>query len=296
MSGTKYLRLGPALAIIVALLLSAACGGSSSPTSPSSPSNLSPGGSSGAKISGTVSGTTSGSSSGYSPLGGSGITITIAGTGITTSADANGNFQLTGVPAGTVQLVITSGSGTATITLDGVQATDTIKIKITVKGMTATLDTEERNGQPATEIEDRIASINPEGTTRTLLVGSARVSVPEAAAIRHGGTVVEFTALKVGDRVHVRGSLSGALFVATQVMVQNTNEKVPVNVSGAVSSMEAGHACPAVRFVVGGWTVETDAKTDFRKVACGAITIGTGVHVKGDVQSSGRVLATSVQG
>lgn len=294
MNPDKYLRLGAVMGMVVALLVGA-CGGTSNPASPS-PSPSPSSGAAGAQISGTVSGTAGGSGGGVAALAANAITITIAGTGITASCDGNGNFLLTGVPAGTVQLVITTGSGSATITLDGVQASDTIKIKVTVKGATATLDSEERNGQPATEMEDRISALNPEGTTRTLVVGSTRVSVPTTAVIRHGGTTIEFSALKVGDRVHVRGAMSGPLLVATQVMVQNTNGKTPVNVSGSVSSLLAGSACPAIRFVVDGWTVETDGNTDFKKVTCAGVAVGSKVHVKGDVQPSGRVLATSVQG
>jgi hypothetical protein len=77
--------------------------------------------------------------------------------------------------------------------------------------------------------------------------------------------------------------------------VQNTNDNVPVNVSGAVSNF-AGGVCPAVQFAVGGWTVQTNASTDFQKGDCKTIANGVSVHVKGDVQaSSGRVLASWVQ-
>lgn len=289
MTRKKYLG---AMAVAMALVFVTACGKSSSPTSPSPSSSSSS--TKGASITGTITGTTSGSSAGYAKLDGtSGVTITIAGTGLTVTVDSTGKFVFTGVPAGTVQLVITSGGASSTITLEGVTATDSITVKITLKGTTVSLDAEERNGTEMTEIEDRIAAINPAGTTRTLDVGSTRVSVPTTASIRHGGTVIDFTALKVGDRVHVRGGMTGGVFVATEVMVQNTNEKVPVNISGSIAGFTG--SCPSVKFTVGTWNVETNGSTDFQKNACGSLANGVGVHLKGDVQPSGSLLATWVQ-
>jgi hypothetical protein len=176
-----------------------------------------------------------------------------------------------------------------------VQETDKIVIHVTLKGGTATLDTEERNGSPMTELEDQITAVNPAGTTRTIDVGATRVSVPITATIRHGSTNVRFEDLKVGDRVHVRGGMTGALMVATEVMVQNTNTNVGVNATGTVSGLKG--ACKAIEFTVSGWTVQTNDSTDFQKLACGSIANGTWVHVKGDVQAAtGKVLASWVQG
>jgi hypothetical protein len=293
-----FTPVGVAAAAVALAVLVTACGGSSSPSSPSpSPqSSSSSGNVAGATISGTVNATASGSAAGYAKLGGTGITITIAGTNIYVSTDSQGRFVLTGVPSGTIQLVVTSPTGTATLTLEGVQATDTIKIQVTVKGTTATVDTEERNGAAVSELEDRVSSI-PAGTARTLIVGTTSVSVPAAVTIRHGDTPVEFTAIKVGDRVHVRGALSGGSMVATEVNVQNTNDNAPVNASGTVAALaKVGSGCPTIQFTVGGWTVETGASTDFQKAACTTIANGTSVHVKGSVlASSGHVLADWVQ-
>jgi hypothetical protein len=285
-------------ALSLALMLTA-CGQSSSPASPSpSSSSSSTSSQPGATISGSVSGSTTGNAASYQKLGtGNGITVTIAGSNLTVSVDNQGKFTFTGVQAGTVQLVFTGGGGTATVTLNGVQETDKITIQVTLKGTTATLDTEQRNGATVTELEDQITAINPGGTTRTLDVGSTRVSVPATAVMRHGDTAVDFAALRVGDRVHVRGAMNGAMMVATEVMVQNTNASTGMNASGTVSSLQKiGAGCPTIQFMMGGWTVETNASTDFQKGSCSTVANGMSVHVKGDVQQpSGRVLATWVQ-
>ena len=297
------IRLSRAVVLVAAiagsLALVTACGGSSGPASPSaslSAPATSPGPVAGASITGTIAGIASGSAAGYAKLDtGSGFTITIAGTGISVAVDGQGKFVLTGVPAGTVQLLISGNGVSATITLEGVKATDQIVVKITLKGASATVDAEQRNGLDIVDLEGRVSAVNPAGATRTLLVESTNVSVPETAVIRHGDTAIEFTAIAVGDRVHVKGTMSGALMIATEVKVQNTNANVAVNVSGAVSSVVTGHACPALWFMLAGWTVETSSATDFGKATCASIAAGTSVHVKGAVQDTGRVLATWVQ-
>jgi hypothetical protein len=291
MNRKTFVGVVSALALALAL---AACGGSSSnPASPSSSPSASTG-QSGATISGTVSGSTSGSAAGYQKLdSASGITVTISGTNLTVAVDGQGRFTFTGVPAGTVQLVFSGGGASATLTLNGIQATDRITIQVTVKGTTATLDDEQRNGATMTELEDQIAAINLTG--RTLVVGAVQVSVPTSAVVRHGDTPVDFTTLKVGDRVHVRGSMTGTTMTATEVIVQNTNTNPGVNASGTVTAV-ISRACPVVEFAVGGWTVVTSASTDFQKTTCAGITVGASVHIKGDVQPSGKVLASWVQG
>jgi hypothetical protein len=155
---------------------------------------------------------------------------------------------------------------------------------------------EEEDDDPAdkVELEGRIAALMPGGAERTLLVDGTTVSVPSRAEIRHGSTPVLFEDLEVGDRVHVRGQMSGTMLVAELVLLQDDNTSVPVNVKGAVTGITSG-TCPAIQFVVQGWTVETNGSTDFRKSECSTIHAGTGVHVFGIVQQSGRVLATWVQ-
>jgi hypothetical protein len=79
-------------------------------------------------------------------------------------------------------------------------------------------------------------------------------------------------------------------------MLQNTNANPGVNASGNVTAVTF-KTCPVIEFAVGGWNVVTNGATDFQKITCDAIAIGTSVHVKGIVQQpSGKVLATWVQG
>ena len=229
------------------------------------------------------------SSSGYT------IVVSVPGTALSTTLDGVGRFKLTGVPSGTVELKFSGNGMQGSITLTGIKDADQVDIAVTLSSAGAALQTQERDTGGEVQLEGRIAAINPGGTANTLLVDSVTVSVPTTAIIRHGDTDMTFAELKVGDRVHVKGTRNGLLLTAREVVVQNDNASVPVNVTGAVSLLQSGFACPAIRFTVAGWIVETSAATDFQKGSCTSIANGTSVHVKGDVQSSGRVLATWVQ-
>lgn len=294
MNRTKFVVFASVAALTLVL---AACGGSSNPASPSSPSSASSG-QAGATISGTVSGTTSGSAAGYQKLDAtSGITVTISGTSLTVAVDAQGRFTFTGVPAGTVQIVFTAGGNSATLTLDGVRATDKITIKVTVKGTTATLDDEQRNGLAMTELEGQISKIDK--AAKTMDVESTHVDAT-GAIFRRGSDTITIEALNVGDRVHVRGAMDATTMKASEVKLQNTNSNPGVNASGTVTTVVSRNCgtAAAVEFVVDKtWTVLTNQSTAFQKITCDTLVAGSSVHFKGDVQQpSGKVLATWVQG
>lgn len=370
-----FRTIGPRAAVLLTIVLFAACGGST--PNPAGPSGSPPSGT-GATIQGTVSVGTGASGAAIAPFDASGgVTVSVAGTNLSTVTDSQGRFTL-GVPTGSVDLLFASAAGQAKLTVPNVQAAEQITLTVALKGTMASVEHEQRNGagkveleglissietgatqsftvsattvsvtetttirhgntpvpfaslavgdrvhvkgtpgtgvvvaemvmlqnpaatvppptESVTQLEGRVNAVNPGGASRTLLVDDTTVSVPAAATIRHGGTVVEFSTIKVGDRVHVKGSFSGTTLVAAEVMVQNTNAKVPVNAKGTVSRVETGYACPSIRFTVEGWLVETDTSTSFEKGTCSAVVVGATVHVKGEVQSTGRVLASWVQ-
>lgn len=293
-------------AIVPVLLLSlAACGGdsanpASSPVTPTTPTQSpaptpTPTPSGGAVVSGSVS-VGSGASTFSSRLASTSyaITVSVTGTTLSTSVDGAGRFKLTGVPSGRVELRF-SGSANGSVTLADVKDTDAITVTVTLESTGASLESEERDNGGSVQLEGRITAVKPGGAANTLLVQTTTVSVPAGTDIRHGSTPIAFSALEVGDRVHVSGTKNGDVLVANQVIDQNEHPTVPVNASGAVSGLQSGFTCPVIRFTVEGWVIDTDAATAFEKGSCSSIANGTSVHVKGVVQSTGRVLATWVQ-
>lgn len=77
---------------------------------------------------------------------GSGVTVQIAGTSLSTVAAADGSFSLSGVPQGNITVMFETSSGTATVGINGVQPNESITIEVTVSGSTASVDNIDRNG------------------------------------------------------------------------------------------------------------------------------------------------------
>ncbi len=285
------------ITLLVVIALAGCSGSNGTPASPSAPSIATPppAAATGATINGRVIGLAGSAGTGMvSALAAVTVTATVGDVTITTTIDGQGRFVLTGLPAGTVAL---SFSGTAArVTIQNVGKSENIKIVVTISGGAATVDAEERQADGKVELEGRIAEI-PAGATDTFYVGETMVTVTGTTVIRHGETPVAFEALKIGDRVHVRGVPGTATnsIVAEQVIVQNTNAKVPANLKGRISALVAGTACPVLEFKLGGWTVATSDSTTYSKgKGCADLAAGTGVHVKGDVVA-GKVQARSVQ-
>jgi uncharacterized repeat protein (TIGR01451 family) len=125
----RTVRHSRSLAFLLVLFAVSRCGSSGAPTSPSS--------SGGATIAGTVHG--AGASA---PAG---LTVAVAGTNLSTSLEASGNFQLQEVPAGNVQLEFKSASTTATAKLANVGNDELIQIQVQLSGSSATILSETRS-------------------------------------------------------------------------------------------------------------------------------------------------------
>jgi hypothetical protein len=67
----------------------------------------------------------------FSLLDARGVTVSVAGTGLSTVADNRGQFTLTNVPTGTVQLNFTGPGANATVTLSGVGVGASAKVAAT---------------------------------------------------------------------------------------------------------------------------------------------------------------------
>jgi Domain of unknown function (DUF5666) len=326
-------------------LLVAACGSSStiSPTAPSgvtmpSPSSPPPGTvatptpsqpnapvTGGATITGRVSTTSAllaastGEPSVFSPAlaataDAGTLTVSVAG-GPSTTVGASGDFTLTGVPSGSVQLRF-SGRGTdATITISGVQATDRIQISVALTSRSAAVEAEHReHDNRGVEVNGRITALG----AGTLTVGTSVVTVPPSAIIRHGSRTLTLAELKVGDKVEVKGTRTGTGVTATEVKVQtggtgsdmddeddddededkddkkgSSSSKKETELSGAVASLGTT-ACPTLTFVIKGTTVSTTATTKFDGLTCASIKVGTALEVKGTLTGT-TLVATKVE-
>ncbi len=247
-----------------------------------------------ATISGSVTGMTS-STAAMRPAAAVTITVSITGTGISATVAPGGTFTLNGVPAGNIELHINGPGVDDRTTIADVGDVEQIHIVVTISGSRAVVTVTDREKRNGVELEGLIASINL--GARTLVVNGTTVSVPAAATIRHGDTRFNLADLRVGQRVHVKGTTSGSTIVASEVLLQDENPKPPdkdeAEAEGTVSGL--GGTCPSLTFTVHSTRVSTNASTQFLKGTCSQLKNGTNVEIDGARQSDGSIVAAKVQ-
>lgn len=246
---------------LIAALVAAACGGGS-PMSPSTAGSQAPGAAGSAIIMGSVQGaTTSAFTAASNGAALTGVTVTVAGTGISSTVDAGGRFMLMNVPAGTVQLQLTGGGANATVTLSSVQASQTVDVVVAVAGTTASLESEVRSGTGEAELEGRVESLPPTQPALTFKAAGRTVKTDGSTRFVDGSQARTFADLTIGMRVHAKGTLTGNQLTATLVELQNSNTSIPVEVNGVIDTLTGSGS--AFSFKVGSRLVKGDASTTF---------------------------------
>jgi len=290
---------GTAVLAVVGLM-AAACGGNAALSSvgPSSAS-------AGASITGIVRGTAvtptpsrTLSEETFTTLDSkSGVTISVVGTGISTNADNQGQFTLNNVPSGTVVLNFSAPNSNATVTVQGVGAGDRVQITVTVNGNNAHIDSERHNNG---EISSSITSID--SANKSFQAGNWTIKTTGSTVIRHGSKTVQFSDLKPGDHVQVRGTRDGNTVTASEIKVEqgggqrgdnddDDDEDNEAEVEGRVSGL--ANACPGITFMIGNTKVTADQNTTYRRTSCSAIKNDVKVEIEGTRQNGG-ILATRI--
>jgi hypothetical protein len=306
------------LLVVVATAISAACGdGSSTSVTPASPTGVRASNTTGAVITGRVNSVSAApstpmatdrwSAAVVSTMATTSLTVTIVGTSVTSRVDGTGQFTLTGVPPGTVQLRFSGPGNDATVTLTGVEADDRIEINVTLNGNRARLDSDRRSSSSnGVLVNGRITGINT--GARSLEVGSQTVLVPTTAVIRHGNRTLQFSDLRMGDHIQVKGTRAGSTITATEVKVEplgddedddddddeddDRDDDRQTELSGIVSGR--GGTCPSITFTVRNTIIRTNGATDFRD-ACSLILNTLRVEVRGTREANGQILASRVE-
>ena len=138
------------LALVCGLALASCNGDSASPMAPSS------GAGAGATIQGLVnpSGSTSGAASFGATAAGSGsLTVMVVGTDLVAEVGANGQFMITNVPPGSVQLHFTGAGTNAILDVGTVASNQTLQIVVRVGGSSAALEGEESDDSPSESVD-----------------------------------------------------------------------------------------------------------------------------------------------
>lgn len=274
---------------IGALVVTIACGGSDG-GSPVAPSPSGPGGTTGATISGTVSGPGAAAQVRALGAGLGGVKVSVEGTDLSATTNANGAFSLQGVPPGLVRLLFQGAGASGSVDLTDVNQSQSISISVVVNGGSVEVESESRVTGSEAQLEGKIASIDYAG--RSLVVGTTTVNVPEGIEITNGYRLLELTDLIVGARIHVKGAWNGSAITASRILAQQTGLET-VTLSGVVSDL--GGACPDATFKFGSTAIAVNRSTIFVQGSCALIQNLLTLEVKGLRRPDGSVLATQVK-
>jgi hypothetical protein len=268
------------LTIIAMLLTACGGGGKGSPTSPSNGTSATS-----ATITGTVQGASNATLAMSSGAAIAGVTVSVVGTSISSVADAAGRFALNNVPPGSVQLQLTGSGANAMVTLSPVVAQQTIDVVLAVSGSSATVESEVRSGTAEAQLEGRVESLPPTQPALTFKAAGRTVRTDASTQFVDGSQTRAFSDLRIGMRVHVKGSMAGDTFTARRVELQNSNTTLPVNVNGVIDSLTG--SASAFQFKIGSRLVKGDAQTTFfgdgdRPDSFATLKEGSRVEVKGE--------------
>jgi hypothetical protein len=225
-------RMGVFIALVAALA-AAACGGGS-PSSPDVTQGR------GAVIRGSVQdSSTSGSDGGSLSASSTSRTlkVSVVGTNLSTSTNGSGEFVLTGVPTGRVELRFEGPGLDARLEIGGLSDGQEIRITVRVNGSGVVLVSGGGSSGPSpspspspspddddddVEFTGRLDAING----ATLTVAGRTVVTDAATRIRRHGDTVPFSALQVGQIVEVEGSpMTNGSVLARKVTIEDDGEE-----------------------------------------------------------------------
>lgn len=223
------------------------------------------------------------------------VTVTVVGTGASTTIDGSGSFTLDNVPPGSVQLRFQGRGADATLIISGIEANDHISIAVTLNGNNARLDKREKTGgSNGNEVNGRIDSID--AAAHTLRADGMTVVVQSSTIIRHGNRTFAFADLRVGDHIEAKGTRDGTTLTASEIKVETADDEDDADddneLRGAVSAL-AG-TCPVVSFTVAGTKVVTTATTRFEDGSCSGLRNDLRVEVEG-TRAGDTLTATKVE-
>lgn len=225
------------------------------------------------------------------------VTVTLVGTGVSTTIDGNGSFTLTDVPPGTVTLRFHGRGADATLTISGIEEDDHLQIAVTLNGNSARLDSRQNAANNrGVQVNGRIDSID--AGARTLRAAGETVLVQQSTFIRHGNRTFSFSDLRVGDHIQVKGTRNGSMVTASEIKVEtggddDEDDNDDNELLGAISGLSG--SCPSLTFFVAGTRVVTSAATRFEDGACSTLRNDLRVEVEGTRASDGTLMATKVE-
>jgi hypothetical protein len=221
------------LAVLTVALVAAGCGGSSSVTGPDEAS-----GALGASVvQGTVLGGGFAAPSGeVTALSrGSGLTVTVEGTSLSTNVDEEGQFILTQVPAGTVTLIFEGPGISARLTISGLVDGQVLSLECLVNGSSIEITTPAHTTPTKrTKITGYLESKS--GTQ--LVVDGHLVDASQVSKVWRGDRRTELEHIRVGEKIKVWGTLRGdGVLVAQEIQARSNGQSEWVVLDGRVTAV-----------------------------------------------------------
>jgi hypothetical protein len=293
------------LAVLVPVLILAACGGG-----PSSPS------AEGVSLQGTLvgDGVASASSAGGRAAAASTITVTVLeNPAIVATVGADGRFSLRGLPEGGFTLVfMADGVKVGTLAFSEVRPNQEITLTVRLDGSTVVLVEERRNGigHGDTEIEgrvDAVRSLDPAGDSVFVINGRTVVARPGETSIREGNRSRSVNDVTVGRQVHVKGvfmptsSRTDQMVLAHEIKLQGDATADPAPTPTSPRACAAGSNAEVEGIITGkgasSITVTQQAKGDYLCQVSGSTRIrkGNTTYTFGQLQSGWRVHVKGTQ-
>jgi hypothetical protein len=291
----RHFRLAIAFLTICGLT---ACN-SSNPTAPSNGgvtitgSVVAPGGADASTASEPASGPPAGA---FVPPG---LAVAVVGTGITVPIGAAGQFVLSGVPAGTVQLRFTAPGTSATLTLTGLEAGQQVTISISLTPSSAAIQSEHRSGGGGLNVNGILSNFTGTSDAFEFMVNGQLVK-GDAQTEFFGNS--HFSELANGQRVEVKGSQRVGFVYAVRIHVNDPDDEDDEDEDNGLTGVIAGPpsgVSPNLTFVVGSTTVTTNSATVVQRKSDKSQTpaqlqAGMTVEVSGNSLPNGTVVAKKI--
>ncbi len=242
--------------------------------------------------------------------GASDLKVGVVGMSLSASVDEEGQFALTGLPAGSVTLRFTGSGVDAKVAVDGLQNGLVTSVDVSVSGAEAKLTTPPRCEPTAdTFFTGVLESISE----TSLVVAGRKVDVTQLKKVWRGNRRIQFSELAVGEKVKVWGTLrADGVVLAEEISALSNGDDTWVDFTGPIESIKASmrettgtgtciYSCVRPTLVVKGTLVYTSESTAFQRASDGSkfdpseLRVGQTVQVTGWKKPDGAVRAAGIR-
>lgn len=155
-------------------------------------------------------------------------------------------------------------------------------------------DNDDDDQDSSASIHGTLTAISGTAPSLTLTVGGTTVRTSSSTEVKRKGDVQTLAALKTGMDLHVVGTRqSDGSLEARKIEIRDDATGGEFEIEGSAGGVSG--SCPTVTFGVNGYTIRTNASTQFEGITCAALKSGTKVNVQGVSQADNSVLATRVK-